>query len=79
MSLDVEFDTLVEKDIRSTDASTPDDPRSALAAFDALWYITASRRARRMDIIGDYAGNEMFVIDGACISFLTFQLFLRIS
>lgn len=61
--MDIEFDTLVEEDVRQ-DASTAITARSALAYFDDSWYIKASRRTRRMDLIGDYAGNEMFVIDG---------------
>ncbi|KAI5888019.1 P-loop containing nucleoside triphosphate hydrolase protein [Schizophyllum commune H4-8] len=43
------------------------DPSSAadtLRALDALWYIGATKKARWMDIIGDYAGEELFVIDG---------------
>lgn len=36
--------------------------------IDKDWYIPATRRARWMDLIGDYAGNELFVVDGECIS-----------
>lgn len=61
--MDIEFDTLVEEDVRQ-DTSTVHTARSALAYFDDSWYTKASRQARRMDLIGDYAGNEMFVIDG---------------
>jgi hypothetical protein len=28
------------------------------------WYFRASRSARWMDLLGDYAGSEAFVIDG---------------
>ena len=31
---------------------------------DDCWYRSASRRGRWMDLIGDYAGREPFVIDG---------------
>lgn len=34
--------------------------------LDAQWYINASRRARWMDLVGDYAGSEPFVLDGKC-------------
>ena len=43
-------------------ADTIDD---ALRVIDALWYRPASRRARFMDLLGDYAGSERFVIEGA--------------
>jgi ATP-dependent RNA helicase DDX60 len=61
--MDVEFETLKEDDVSLSD-TTISSPQAALAYFDEAWYIRASRRARRMDIIGDYAGNERFVIDG---------------
>jgi hypothetical protein len=37
---------------------------TALDHLDQEWYANASRRARWMDLLGDYAGNEAFVIDG---------------
>lgn len=40
------------------------NPEKALNAFDHVWYIKRSRASRRMDLLGDYAGNEFFVIDG---------------
>jgi hypothetical protein len=36
----------------------------ALEHIDKTWYILANKRARWMDLIGDYAGTEPFVIDG---------------
>ncbi|KAG1729573.1 hypothetical protein EDB19DRAFT_1938407 [Suillus lakei] len=36
----------------------------ALNWIDSTWYAPASRNARWMDLIGDYAGAEPFVIDG---------------
>jgi hypothetical protein len=42
----------------------------ALNALDGNWYTRVSRRARWMDLIGDYAGNEPFVIDGISFFFL---------
>ena len=35
-----------------------------LRHIDANWYIPTSRRGRWMDLMGDYAGSEMFVLDG---------------
>ena len=40
------------------------DVNDVLKYFDRTWYIPRSRAARRMDLLGDYAGNEFFVIDG---------------
>lgn len=62
--MDVEFDSIIEENGLATGSSQSGGPSSALANFDTSWYIQASRRARRMDLIGDYAGREMFVIDG---------------
>jgi len=45
----------------------PDKDLSLLGAatlFDESWYVGRSRTARWMDLIGDYAGMERFVIDG---------------
>jgi len=37
----------------------------ALKCIDGRWYkIVAGKNARWMDLIGDYAGNERFIIDG---------------
>jgi hypothetical protein len=37
----------------------------ALKFIDDQWYKTiAGRKARWMDLIGDYAGNERFILDG---------------
>lgn len=46
------------------DLGTSDDASSALEYFDAVWYSFTSRRGRVMDLIGDYGGNELFIIDG---------------
>ncbi|KAF7971656.1 hypothetical protein HWV62_20618 [Athelia sp. TMB] len=35
----------------------------ALQYLDNVWYTQANRRARWMDLIGDYAGSERFIID----------------
>ncbi|KZP15488.1 P-loop containing nucleoside triphosphate hydrolase protein [Athelia psychrophila] len=36
----------------------------ALRHLDEVWYTQASRRARWINIIGDFAGSERFIIDG---------------
>ncbi|KAF8636971.1 hypothetical protein AX17_003132 [Amanita inopinata Kibby_2008] len=38
--------------------------QQALVTFDDLWYGLTYRRARWMDLLGDYAGNELFILDG---------------
>ena len=40
------------------------DVHSALRCIDDLWYRERNRRGRHMDLIGDYAGKEPFVLDG---------------
>ena len=45
-------------------------PKVALHLLDGRWYTPATRRARWMDLIGDYGGKENFFIDGRlCSSF----------
>ena len=62
--MDVEFDTLIEESF-PVDAEITSST-AAVTYFDETWYLKASRRARRMDLIGDYAGSELFIIDGGC-------------
>lgn len=38
--------------------------QQALKVFDNQWYALTYRSARWMDLIGDYGGNELFIIDG---------------
>jgi len=38
--------------------------RDALDYVDQQWFINATRSARWMDLLGDYAGDEPFIIDG---------------
>ena len=41
----------------------------ALKCIDDRWYKTiAGKKARWMDLIGDYAGNERFILDGNKLS-----------
>jgi ATP-dependent RNA helicase DDX60 len=59
------------------DLDTDDGPRKPLmkisnnlSAFEALdhinenWFAEVSRKSRWMDLIGDFAGNERFIVDG---------------
>ncbi|KAI0750894.1 P-loop containing nucleoside triphosphate hydrolase protein [Daedaleopsis nitida] len=39
-------------------------PKDAVDYIDAQWYTLVNRRGRWMDLIGDYAGSEPFVVDG---------------
>ncbi|KAG2142339.1 hypothetical protein DEU56DRAFT_793643 [Suillus clintonianus] len=62
-----EFEVDIERTIEESESSI--NARSctvieALDRIDSLWYAPASRGARWMDLIGDYAGAEPFVIDG---------------
>ena len=41
-------------------------PLKALSVVDQTWYAPFSKKSRRMDLVGDYAGQELFVIDGQC-------------
>jgi hypothetical protein len=36
----------------------------ALDEVDQQWFTSATRRARWMDLLGDYAGAELFIISG---------------
>ncbi|KAI0703425.1 hypothetical protein BC835DRAFT_1024109 [Cytidiella melzeri] len=45
----------------------------AIRYFDSAWYGALSRKARWMDLVGDYAGNEPFVIDGDSLLQLIFS------
>ena len=36
----------------------------ALRYIDDRWYRDRNRRGRQMDLIGDYAGTEPFILDG---------------
>ncbi len=38
--------------------------KDAVEYIDAQWYTFVNRRGRWMDLIGDYAGSEPFVVDG---------------
>jgi len=38
--------------------------RQVIERIDDEWYFRASRSARWMDLLGDYAGSEPFILDG---------------
>lgn len=46
-------------------------PEAALRIIDNEWYTLAARRARWMDLIGDYGAKETFFIDGMFALFLS--------
>ena len=48
--------------------------KDAVQYVDDVWYSEANRQARWMDLLGDYAGSELFVIDGAFVVMLTSDL-----
>ena len=54
-------DTSVKEDATATELQ---DAQSALYHIDKCWYRERNRRGRQMDLIGDYAGTEPFVLDG---------------
>ncbi|KAH9846953.1 P-loop containing nucleoside triphosphate hydrolase protein [Lenzites betulinus] len=39
----------------------------AVRLIDAQWYTLVNRRGRWMDLIGDYAGSEPFIVDGEAL------------
>jgi ATP-dependent RNA helicase DDX60 len=38
--------------------------KEALYSLDTTWYTRKSQSGRWMDIIGDYAGDELFLLEG---------------
>ncbi|KAG1725070.1 uncharacterized protein EDB91DRAFT_1254929 [Suillus paluster] len=60
-----EFEVDIERAIEQAPINAPScTATEALNWIDSTWYAPASRSARWMDLIGDYAGDEPFVIDG---------------
>lgn len=59
MDLD-DFDKIENQQSRKLKVSNPE---TALQIIDG-WYAEINRRGRHMDLIGDYAGSEPFVLDG---------------
>ncbi|KAH9932994.1 P-loop containing nucleoside triphosphate hydrolase protein [Fomitopsis serialis] len=58
-----------EQAANATTFSLPKLPvaKEALRYIDSQWYTLTSRRGRWMDLIGDYAGSELFVLDGEAL------------
>jgi hypothetical protein len=70
-----EFEVDIERAIEDSKPSNSCTFSEALNWIDSTWYAPASRNARWMDIVGDYAGAEPFVIDGTRFTCrLTFKL-----
>jgi hypothetical protein len=66
---DVTFDDSVLEAVDcNQDNATHEEKMNALEALkciDDRWYkIIVGKKARWMDLIGDYAGNERFILDG---------------
>lgn len=60
--------------------SLPYDFQTAHEALDVLdqqWFINATRSARWMDLLGDYAGDEPFIIDGKLDSRITSKILMK--
>lgn len=71
-----DFDAALEQ--LAIDSSGEDDlispswtAKKALDYIDTHWYTAVNRRGRWMDLIGDYAGTEPFVVDGVCFARVT--------
>lgn len=62
----MDLDDFEEDALALTTANAPKSTSAlhALAYIDNRWYARASRSARWMDLIGDYAGTEPFILDG---------------
>lgn len=58
------FNAIDESPLLTTPTSGALSTKEALEQIDGIWYIAANRRARWMDLLGDYAGSEPFVLDG---------------
>ncbi|KAG1725085.1 uncharacterized protein EDB91DRAFT_117149 [Suillus paluster] len=59
-----EFEVDIERIIKKSSTNASSCLTEALNWIDSTWYAPASKSARWMDLIGDYAGAEPFVIDG---------------
>jgi hypothetical protein len=69
MDLDLDdFDSavLVSDFSENPDALKTFSVQDALTTIN-IWYTERNRRGRRMDLIGDYAGSEPFILDGRAL------------
>jgi hypothetical protein len=67
MDLDLDdfgSDAALESSLSKLDDSPSSSPKTALKFIDHAWYTERNKRGRRMDLIGDYAGSERFILDG---------------
>lgn len=65
-----EADTLPRSPVVSTKSAKKPErmtAEEALGSLDREWYREVAKRGRWMDLVGDYAGSERFVLDGECI------------
>jgi len=68
-------DSIADRSTESTDSAANARSLATLKAFDHAWYTGRVRASRRMDLIGDYAGSEFFLIDGKIDNFLALKCF----
>lgn len=65
---DVAFDDSALETVGGSQENVDNEKMNAVEALkciDDQWYRTvAGKKARWMDLIGDYAGNERFILDG---------------
>ena len=64
--MDLENFEIAEASLPEIDLSQTSNAADTLRYLDAHWYTETNRRGRWMDLIGDYAGSERFVLDGEC-------------
>lgn len=62
--MDLENFELVEDQIAESTRESY-NANDALRYLDEVWYTQTNRKGRWMDLIGDYAGSELFILDGA--------------
>ncbi|KAF7337798.1 hypothetical protein MSAN_02253900 [Mycena sanguinolenta] len=58
------FDDIDELDAPLSSENISVSAQQALEELDQRWFTSATRRARWMDLLGDYAGAELFLISG---------------
>ncbi|PIL37234.1 hypothetical protein GSI_00927 [Ganoderma sinense ZZ0214-1] len=67
MDLD-DFDlAIAQLSLDDESSESAQSAKNALNHIDAQWYSPLTRGGRWMDLIGDYAGSEPFIVDGTSI------------
>ena len=61
-------DLRLDEEPQSPSQNSVSGVKDAVAYIDREWYTFVNRRGRWMDLIGDYAGSEPFVVDGTLSS-----------